>query len=177
VNMERIKLEGFMGFTAGKDSDNGLRAGLMAFFHSPAGADLLVQLGTPGWAPGEGAGADRFYFLMEPRLYLGPLALYVTFFYHPVEYIHVSTGDERGRADINIKVLGGNLKNSGVEGGAEMTAGIKMDERNDASLKTGPLVSFISGNMRWDIKFRANLLSWDRPGEMFEIFAGVRTAY
>jgi hypothetical protein len=177
VNTENIKLEGFMGFTAGKNSAGSLRGGLMAFFHSPAGADLLVQAGTPGWTPGEKADVDRLYFFMEPRLYLGPLALYVTFFYHPLEYIHVKTGEERGKADINIKVLGGNLKTARVEGGAEVTVGIKMDQRNDTALKMGPLVSFISGGVQWDIKFRANLLSWDKPEEMFEIFAGVRTAY
>jgi hypothetical protein len=113
---------------------------------------------------------------MEPRLYLGSLALYVTFFYHPVEYIHVRTEDEQGKADINIKVLGGNLRVSGVEGGAEATVGLDI-ERNDITFKLSPLISFIGGSMRWDMKFRVNLLSWDKPEEMFEIFAGVRTAY
>jgi hypothetical protein len=177
VNLEKIKLEGFAGFTAGKDIDNSVRGGILTLFHSPAGADLLVQLGTPGWSPGENADVDKFYFLMEPRLALGPLMLYVSFFYHPVEYIHIKTEDERGKADINIKLLGGNLKVSGVEGGAEMTVGLKMDQRNDTTLKLSPLVSFISGSMRWDMKFRVNLLSWNKPEKMFEIFAGVRTAY
>jgi hypothetical protein len=103
--------------------------------------------------------------------------LYVNFFYHPVEYIHIKTEDERGRADINIKLLGGDLRVSGVEGGAEATLGLKMDQRNDTAFKVGPLVSFISGSMRWDMKFRVNLFSWNEPEEMFEIFAGVRTAY
>jgi hypothetical protein len=165
-----------MGFTAGKHSDSSLRGGLMAFFRSPAGADLLVQLGTPGWTPGENVDVDRLYFLMEPRLYLGPLALYVTFFYHPVEYIHVKTEDERGKADINIKVLGGDIEASGVEGGIETTVGINMGQ-NDIAFKLSPLISFIGGGMRWDMKFRVNLLSWNKPEEMFEIFAGVRTAY
>jgi hypothetical protein len=177
VNTEKIKLEGFMGFTAGKNDDNGIRGGIMTFFHSSAGADLLVQLGTPGWSPGEDANVDKFYFLMEPRIDLGPLALYVSFFYHPAEYIHIKTEDERGKADINIKLLGGNLKVSGMEGGAEATLGLKMDQRNDTTFNLSPLVSFISGSMRWDMKLRVNLLSWNKPGEMFEIFAGVRTAY
>ncbi|MDR0878400.1 MAG: hypothetical protein LBN21_10125 [Treponema sp.] len=177
INTEFFKLEAFGGFTAGKDEKPDIRGGALAHFKSNRGAEFLLQAGIPGYIQDDNFSIDNLYFLMEPRLNFGLLALHVTFFYHPVEYLHVKTEEERGKADINIKLLVGNAGEFGIEGGLEATVGLKIYEQEDFSFKLSPFIAFVSDGLRWDVKLRINPLLWETPEELFEIFAGVRTAY
>jgi hypothetical protein len=177
VNLEKIKLEGFVGVSGGADEDPEIRGGLLAFFTSGQGADFLIQCGIPGWGVRDKPSVDDWYFLLEPRMDFGILALHVNFFYHPLRYLHIKTEDERGKADINIKLFAGELEKSGIQGGLETTMGIKVDSLKDFSLKISPFMSMISNSLRWDFKIRLNPLASDHPEEIVEVFAGIRTAY
>jgi hypothetical protein len=180
-NRERVKFEGFMGISAAKAGEPLYRGGFLAFFSSPPspgiGADFLAQIGIPGWEPGEPFSIDQFYFLVEPRVDFGPLALHITFFYHPTRYLQRKTPEERGKSDINIKLLGGDVFKSGVEGGLETTLGLKVQGEEDFSLLVSPFVSFITTGLRWDVKVRVNPLGYDKPHEMTEFFMGIRAAF
>jgi hypothetical protein len=176
-NWDKFKLEAFFGVSGGKDETADFRGGLLAFFNSGDGKDFLIQCGIPGWVMDEDFSIDNLYFLMEPRLDFGLIALHITFFYHPLEYLHIKTEEERGKADINIKVLAKELGAVRFQGGLETTLGLKVDTAEDFSLKISPFASLISDGLRWDIKIRINPLAANRPEELFEVFAGIRTAY
>jgi hypothetical protein len=176
-NGEKIKIEAFGGMSAGKDVDSDFRGGLLAFFTSGRGADFLIQCGIPGWVQGEEFSIDHLYFLMEPRLSFGLFAVHVNFFYHPLEYLHIKTEEERGKADINIKFLIGDMERFRVRGGLETTWGLKDGSAEDFSCKISPFVSLLSDGLRWDLKLRLNPLAWEAPEEIAEIFMGIRTAY
>jgi hypothetical protein len=176
-NWERVKVEVFSGVSGGKDENAGFRGGFLAYFISDRGADFLIQCGIPGLAQGDEISIDNMYFLLEPRLTFGFTAVHVGFFYHPLEYLHIKTEDERGRADINIKFLVGDPLIFPVQGGLETTLGLKVYDQEDFSFKISPFVSFISQGLQWDVKLRVNPLAWEKPEEIFEIFMGIRTAY
>jgi hypothetical protein len=176
-NLEKIKIEGFFGASGGAGEKPEIRGGLLAFFTSGLGADFLIQCGVPGWVAGEEFSVDNWYFLLEPRMDFGLLALHVNFFYHPLQYLHIKTEDERGRAHMNIKLFVGELETAGIQGGLETTVGIKVDRLKDFSLKISPFMSMVSNGLRWDFKIRLDPLASDHPEEVVEIFAGIRTAY
>jgi hypothetical protein len=176
VNRESVKLEVFGGFTLRRGNDTNIRGGLLAHFASQEMVEFLLQAGVPGWKKGEEFSIDNLYFLMEPRLHIDDFGFYVTFFYHPVEYMHISTPEERGKADINIKLFSGNA-NTGFSWGLETTLGLKIDRTEDFSVWVSPFVGFMASGLRWDTKLRLNALEWKTPSEMFELFIGVRTAF
>jgi hypothetical protein len=176
-NGEKIKVEAFWGVSAGKDLAANFRGGLMAFFTSGNGTDFLIQCGIPGWAQGEEFSIDNMYFLMEPRLSFGFFGIHLNFFYHPLEYLHIKTEEERGKADINIKFLFGNMEQFRLQGGLETTLGLKIDEAEDFSFKLSPFISLLSDGLRWDFKVRIDPRAWEKPEEIFDVFVGIRTAY
>jgi hypothetical protein len=180
VNREVAKLEIFGGASLSSGLDANLRGGLLAHFSSPAGAQFLIQCGVPGWERGEKFSIDNLYFLMEPRLLFESFGVYVTFFYHPVEYIYELTKAERekeqGKADINIKLLSQNSQ-TGFTWGLETTMGLKIDGMEDFALWLSPFAGFLTNGLMWDTKVRVNTLGGKAPTEMFEIFIGVRTAF
>jgi hypothetical protein len=176
VNRELVKLEAFGGLTLSGGSDTSIRGGLLAHFSSQEMVEFLLQAGVPGWEKGEDLSIDNFYFLMEPRLLFDTFGFYVTFFYHPVEYMHIRTSEERGKADINIKFLSGNA-NAGFSWGLETTLGLKIDRMEDFSVWVSPFAGFMASGLRWDTKLRLNALEWKTPSEMIELFIGIRTAF
>jgi hypothetical protein len=103
--------------------------------------------------------------------------VHTSFFYHPLEYLHIKTEEERGKADINIKLLLWDLPESSVRPGFEATMGIKINGMEDFSFRLSPFISFYNEGLRWDLKIRVDLLAWETPEEIVEIFAGIRTAY
>jgi hypothetical protein len=136
INREKVKLEGFAGITMTQSLKNSLRAGIMAWFSSGAGADFFLQCGIPDWETDTDISIDNLYFLMEPRLKFKLLSLYVTFFYHPFEYLHIKTPEERGKADINVKLFMGDIASSRFEGGIEATIGLNINGFQDFALYT-----------------------------------------
>jgi hypothetical protein len=176
VNRKSLKLEAFGGISLSGDLDTNLRGGLLAHLSSQQKVEFLLQAGVPGWEKGDDFSIDNFYFLMEPRLIFDSFGFYVTFFYHPLEYIHIKTEKERGKADINVKFLSGNA-NTGFSWGLETTLGLKIDGMEDFSVWVSPFAGFMASGLRWDTKLRLNALEWETPAEMFELFIGVRTAF
>jgi hypothetical protein len=176
VNRESVKLEAFGGISLSGGLGAGMRGGLLAHFSSPGGVEFLLQGGVPGWEQGDDFSIDNFYFLMEPRLIFGNHGLYVTFFYHPLEYIHIKTEKERGKADINIKFLSGNPQ-TGLSWGLETTLGLKINGTEDFSLWLSPFAGFMTSGLRWDAKVRVNTLELGTSTEVVELFVGVRTAF
>jgi len=170
-----LRLEAFGGLSLNTNLDVSIRGGLMTHF-SGHGVEFFAQIGIPGWTAGEKFSIDNMYFLIEPRLHQGIFHMYLTFFYHPVEYIHVITPDEKGKANINIKFLFGNL-DSGLSGGIETGGELKFDGSKNFKFDISPTATLISGGLRWDAKFRIKPLEYDNPKEMFDIFIGVRTAF
>jgi hypothetical protein len=176
INRESVKLEAFGGVSLSSGLDANIRGGLLAHFSSQNKVEFLLQGGIPGWEKGDDFGIDNFYFLMEPRLIFENFGFYVTFFYHPLEYIHRKTEEERGKADINVKFLSGNA-NTGFSWGLETTLGLKIGGMEDFSVWVSPFAGFMASGLRWDTKLRLNALEWETPSEMFELFIGVRTAF
>jgi hypothetical protein len=176
-NGEKFKAEAFFGVSGLKDEGPSLRGGMLAFFTSGQGADFLIQCGVPGWVVHEEISVDSWYFLIEPRIDFGLLALHISFFYHPLQYLHIITEEERGKADININLFAGELGESGIQGGLETTVGIKVYSQDNVSLKISPFVSLVNTGLRWDFKIRINPLAAQNPEEIVEVFAGIRTAY
>jgi hypothetical protein len=178
INRERVKLEGFAGITTTRSLQNSLRTGIMAWFSSGMGADFFLQCGIPDWEINTGMSIDNLYFLIEPRLKFKLLSLYVTFFYHPFEYLHIKTPEERGKADINVKLFMGDITSSRFEGGIETTMGLNIKGLQDFAIYTGPFINLVSDGLRWDVKLRVNPLELSANIERaFDFFIGVRTAY
>jgi hypothetical protein len=175
-NNENTKIEAFMGVSLTSDMDANLRAGVLAHFSSNKGMEFLLQGGVPGWDVDSKFGIDNLFFLMEPRLRFEKGGLNVTFFYHPVEYLHIKTLDERGKVDLNIKFYLGKPE-TGFSGGAEATMSLKIDGMDDFSLFLSPFVSFAASGLLWDAKVRVNVLDFSPPAEVFELFIGVRTSF
>jgi hypothetical protein len=176
-NREKVKLEAFAGGTLSKSDDPILRGGMLAYFSSGMGTEFLLQFGIPGWIVGSDFKIDNFYFLLEPRLDFGLLATYITFFYHPLLYLQKEHDSERGKADINVKFFAGDTGEYGVEGGLELTVGLKVGEMEDFSIYAAPFTSFVTDGLQWDVKLRLNLRAFEEPGKLVEVFMGVRTAY
>jgi hypothetical protein len=177
VNQEKFNIETFYGMSLTTGMDLGLRGGILAHFAPGNGVEFFFQGGIPNYDLEETFSIDHFYFLLEPRLRLKRTAFYLTFFYHPLEYLHVRTEEERGRADLNLKFIAGDMRVSGFHWGLEATMGLKLDGFEDFSARVSPLISILSGGLQWDAKIRVNLLAFDEPKESFDVFIGVKTAY
>lgn len=168
-----LRLEFFGGFSLNTSLDVSIRGGLMVHL-AGRGVEFFFQGGIPSWKAGGKFSIDNLFFLIEPRLKLGVFNMYLTFFYHPVEYNHVISPDEKGRADINIKFLFGNV-DSGLAGGIETGGELRIDGSEGFDFHISPLGTFISSGLRWDVKLRIKPLKYDTPKEMFDFFIGVRT--
>ena len=171
-----LRVETFGGASLNADMNASIRAGLMLHLDAGHGAEFFAQGGIPGWIQGEKLSIDNMFFLIEPRLRFGLLGIFVTFFYHPMEYLHIITPEEKGKADFNIKFQLGK-RDSGFAGGIETGGELKTDGFEDFILRVSPFVSFITGGLRWDAKIRIAPLEYDVPERIFEIIFGVRTAF
>jgi len=169
-----LRLEVFWGFSLNTSKDLSMRGGLM-FHLTGHGVEFFFQGGIPGWKAGDKFNINNLFFLIEPRLRLGFFDMYLSFFYHPVEYIHVITPEEKGRADINVKFLFGNI-DSGLAGGIETGGELTIDSTDGFVFYISPIGTFISSGLRWDLKIRFMPLKYDSPKEMVDFFIGVRTA-
>ena len=174
-NHNWLRLETFWGMSLNTSKDASMRGGLMAHI-AGNGVEFFVQGGIPGWMVGKKFSIDNLFFLMEPRLRLGYFGMYLTFFYHPQTYIHIITPDEKGKANINLKFLFGKI-DTGFTGGIETGGELKIDGSEDFIFYISPLAYYISGGLRWDVKFRIKVPEYKTPKEMFDFFIGVRTAF
>jgi hypothetical protein len=177
VNSEKVKLEFFSGGSYLKDHTPVLRGGILAFFSSGSGFDFLVQGGMPFWRYNEEISIDNCYFLMEPRLRVGKAGLHVTFFYHPMYYQNSKADDEKGKADVNVKLFFGDINERLVEWGLESTLKFRIENGENLDVWVSPFVSAVTSGLRWDFKVRVNPLYFSQGGDIAEAFIGIRTAY
>lgn len=178
VNSQFIKFEAFAGGTIPYGTYGMYRGGLLAYFTTGTGADFLAQVGIPGWEAGTDLRVDNLYFLFEPRLSMGLLALQITLFYHPVRYLQLLNPDERGATDINAKILLGDITKQRVQGGLEGTINLRSGTTDSSfDLRLSPFISVITEGIRWDVKVRFDPFKYTKPLEMADTFIGVRTAY
>ena len=169
-----LNFEVFGGISWNSNKANA-RAGLMLHF-AGKGAEFFAQAGITSWNAGEKLNVDNMFFLIEPRLRFKYFALYVTFFYHPVEYLHIVEEKEQGMADFNIKFIFGNL-DSGLTAGLETVAELKLGDFDDFKFRISPFGSFASGGILWEVKLRFVPQNLRKPKEMIDLFFGVRTAF
>jgi hypothetical protein len=177
LNTEKIKLEFFSGGSYLGDHAPVFRGGLLAFFSSGAGFDFLVQGGIPFWRYNGEISIDNCYFLMEPRLRIGKAGFHLTLFYHPVYYQNVETADEKGKADVNLKLFFGDINKSAFEWGFESTMQLKIKNGENIAVWVSPFVSVVTSGLQWDFKVRVNPLYFTGGGDIAEAFIGIRTAY
>ncbi|MDR2768624.1 MAG: hypothetical protein LBB82_09915 [Treponema sp.] len=188
VNSERIKLEAFAGSTyindrVTKEKKPVFRGGVLAYFSSGVGTDLLLQAGIPYWRTGEEFGIDNCYFLLEPRFRFGVAGLTLTFFYRPSYYNNQMIVDENGErehglADINAKLFFGDLAAKAVQGGIEGTVELSIQESEEVKIWLSPFLSVVSSGLLWDFKVRVNP-RYFTSGEstLAEGYIGIRTSF
>ena len=169
-----LALEAFGGFSVDTGRDFSVRGGLMIHL-AGNGVEFFAQGGVPGWTAGEKFSIDNIFFLIEPRLHFRILSVYLTFFYHPLVYIHIVSPEERGKADINIKFRFGK-KDSALYGGFETRGELRTSGEESFMFHLSPFMSIISGGLCWDAKISFTPQNYKTPGEMFGFFIGVRTA-
>ncbi|MDR1210891.1 MAG: hypothetical protein LBK40_01535 [Spirochaetaceae bacterium] len=177
VNSRPLRLEFFGGLSFHRGGENIYRGGLLAHLAAEAGAELFIQAGVPGWRQGEDFDMDHLFFLLEPRIRFGFFAVRTTFFYRPLWYLQRENKTEQGKADINVKLIFGNLDESQFEFGLEGTGGLQTAGMDDRYFYVSPFLSMVSSGLRWDTKLRIDPFEYDNIGEMFELFMGIRTAY
>ena len=170
-----LSFETLGGVTWNSDRDVKIRMGLMLHF-AGKGVEFFAQAGITSWKIGEGINVDNMFFLIEPRLRFRLFAIYVTFFYHPVEYVHIVEMNEQGMADFNVKFMFGK-EDSGFTAGMEATVELKTDNLDDFLVRLSPFASFTSGGLLWETKLRLMPQKFKDPKKMMELFIGVRTAF
>ena len=174
LNLEKFKMEAFWGLSYNDGFIT--RGGILTHFQPINDLEFLFQGGITGWALDDELTIDNFFFLMEPRFRFGIFGINTTLFYHPVIYHNILTVQERGKADINLKMFI-QIPNTEFTAGIESTMGLKIDKMEDFSFQAAPFISFLSSGLRWDTKLRVNLTGTTNLKEMFELFIGVNTSF
>jgi len=175
VHWRWLSFETFGGFSTNSSKDTKFRAGLM-FHFAGKGVEFFAQGGITSWRLGEKLNVDNMFFLIEPRLRFKYLAVHVTFFYHPVEYLHIEEQKEQGMADFNVKFMFG-TEDSGFSAGFETAVELKINDSDHFKFRISPFGSFAAGGLLWETKLRLMPQNFSKPKEMMELFLGVRTAY
>jgi len=170
-----LSFEAFGGISWNPTMDVKVRTGLM-FHLAGSGVEFLAQAGITSWNLDAKLNVDNMYFLIEPRLRFDFFAVFVTFFYHPVEYLNIIEEKERGMADFNVKFMFGNTE-SGFTAGIETGVELKIGDYDDFMFRVSPFGSFVSGGLLWEAKIRLKPTEISKPKEMMELFIGIRTAY
>ena len=174
-NWKWLRLETFAGVSMNPQLDLNFRAGLMLHF-AAKGGEFFAQAGITGWNLDEKINVDNMFFLIEPRLHFKYLSVFVTFFYHPVEYLHIVEQSEQGMADFNIKFKFGNVE-SGFTVGFEAGMGLQIGHVDTFKVLVSPFGSFTTGGLLWEAKCRIKPSEFKKPKEMFDVFIGVRTGF
>ena len=175
LNQNWLKIEFFGGSSWKSDGAIKFRGGLMAHIGAGDGAEFFAQVGVPGWSEGDPV-IDHLFLLLEPRLRLDRFAMFLTFFYRPIEYHNIVTLDEKGRADLNITFQYGDF-DGGMAGGIELGGRLKVDGSEDVGFRLAPFGTLLTGGLRWDAKVLFKFLGTESSQGMMELFLGVRTAF
>jgi len=174
INREKFKMD-FFGGLSYKDGVI-IRAGLLTHFFTGKGIEFLLQGGITGWDLNEALNIDSFFFLLEPRFRFGIFGFYGTLFFHPVTYNNITTIEEQGKTDINLRFFA-EIPNTNFMAGIETGIGLRIKEMEDFTFCVSPFFSFVGSGIQWDTKVRVNLFGNDGLKEMFELFIGVSTSF
>jgi hypothetical protein len=165
-----------MGTTLAADTSAKLRGGILSYVTPFEGIEFLFEIGVPGWTADDGFTIDNLLFLMEPRINFGLVNVAMTFFYHPMEYLQILTPQEQGTVDINLQVMLGNVNETALEGGLDITTTLQNQGSMEVGLHLSPFFGFVTSGLHWNTRIRINPLVKERPSGMFEIFLGIKTA-
>jgi len=176
ANLPAMQVEGFAGTTLSMDSLYGYWRGGLLFHASNQNVEFLAQIGIPQFDPATDStfNIDLFYLLFEPRLHLGLLSIIPTFFWHPGEYLQVSTG-ESGSFDINLNFMLGDEVKTPLMGGLEGNFRFVKSEGNFL-IKASPYLSFMTPGVIWNFKLDCKLWPFD-AADLVETYIGLKAEF
>ena len=172
-NWEKFKMEAFLGASFPVGAAGYYRGGLLLYYDTGTAGRVLAQVGIPLWDPAaDPFTIDLFYFLFEPRVQFGAVAVFLTLFWHPEFYLMTVT-DELGSADININVLVGKPEVSPFSGGLETKLTFTTANPENLTAHVSPYLSAVTSGVVWDFKINAKIFPFSLE-DMFQAVIGVR---
>jgi hypothetical protein len=174
LNSSDVKLEGFMGGTAGHAAHSGSLRGGLLFYATNRNVEFLAELGIPRWDPSvdSSLSVNLFYLLFEPRLHLGAFNIVPTFFWHPAYYNQMAYPTESGTFDVNLNLFFGDQANTTLQGGMEGNFRFQ-SSAGEMTVKVSPWVGFSTPGVQWTVKVNTKLWPFDLS-DMLDGFVGVR---
>lgn len=177
-NTPNFKSEVFLGASIPQATYGAYRGGVLLYYSTGQGGEVLSQIGVTRWAPvSDGApNIDDFYFLFEPRVHVGIMSIVLTLFWHPEYYVQAPT-NERGATDIVVRLIAGDVQENVVSGGLEN--GIRLrpaSEDDQLDLSVAPFVTINSSGVIWDFKANFNVFPFQLDS-LFEAYVGIRTSF
>lgn len=154
------------------------RGGILLYYSTGQGGEVLTQIGVPRYAPvSDGPlNIDDFFFLFEPRVHVGILSIVLTLFWHPEYYVQAET-NERGATDIIVRFIAGDVQTNVVSGGLENGIRLRPASADDQlQIAVSPFLTINSSGVVWDFKTTFNVFPWNLD-ELFEAYVGIRTQF
>lgn len=177
-NTGPFKAETFFGASFPAATAGIYRAGLLLYYQTGDGGEVLTQFGVPRWAPVTDGPLtiNDFFFLFEPRVDIGALSIILTLFWHP-EYYNQELTDERGATDIVVKLVAGDRETSPVTGGVESAVRLRPDDATDTLRVTAaPFLTVSASGVVWDFKVDFNVFPFVLD-ELVEGYIGIQTQF
>jgi len=177
-NTPAFKAETFVGASFPAAAYGIYRAGVLLFYDTGQGAEILTQLGIPRWAPVTDGplSIDDFFFLFEPRVHIGFMSIVLTLFWHPEYYLQEAT-DERGATDIVVRLIAGDVQQNPVSGGLETGVTLRPESTEEQlRVSVAPFVSLNASGVIWDIKANVKVFPFTMD-DLLEAYIGIRTEF
>ena len=174
-NVRGFKAEAFAGASFPVASYGAYRGGLLLFYNTGQGGEFLTQIGIPYWEPPQTVTIDDFYFLFEPRVYIGFMSIVLTLFSHPEYYEQQQTG-EGTATDIAVRLIAGNVQENLVSGGLENRIKLRPNSTDTLRVSVAPFVSVNASGVIWDMKADVKVFPWELDS-LFEAYIGIRTEF
>ncbi|MGO9307816.1 MAG: hypothetical protein ACLQDL_02190 [Spirochaetia bacterium] len=178
LNYSAIKLEGFMGADLTPTSLDYFFRGGVLFYASDRNAEFLAQVGIPKWDPSVDSypNLDLFYFLIEPRLHLGPVSFIPTFFWHPSYYMQAGPiPGEAGTFDVNLNLFYGPASKDSPQVGLENNFNFQ-SSGGQVAYKLSPWFGINTPGVLWKVKVDAKLYPIDFS-DLVEVFVGAQAQF
>ncbi len=174
LNWSDVKLEGFVGGTAGHLAHSGSVRGGLLFYATNKNVEFLAQLGIPRWDPSvdSSLNVNLFYLLFEPRLHLGGFNIVPTFFWHPLYYNQALYATESGTFDVNLNLYLGDQTDTTLQGGLEGNFRFQ-SSAGDMTVKVSPWVGFSTPGVQWTVKVNTKLWPF-KLTDILDGFVGVQ---
>lgn len=176
LNLDVVKLEGFMGGTYSPSSTYGLYRGGFMLYATNKDVEFFAQVGIPEWDPSSSFTINLFYLLFEPRLHLGQFSISPTFFWHPAYYQQFYNPAEVGNFDVNVNAYFGDLVKTSIRAGIEGNFKFQSSSTTTPGILqtvTSPYVSFATPGVVWTIKTNFKLFPL-AFSTLFDAFLGIQ---